>query len=182
MKDWLFYPLFALIAGSMIFFAWSRGEAPAPISAAQGFELKGPDLQRLTAAPGTTLSFAGDYSYAILSADFTSDVQKSAGVFVLLDSRYSEVLAGKDLKITIRARAGSDKPSERFMITFLPHTTGKIRWQTFEPTQEFQDYSVTTTLGPYLKDLPEIYFGVWPDKDGRGGTLEVAKYEIKVVR
>jgi len=180
MKDWLFYPLFVLIAGSMVFFAWSRGEAPEPITAADGFVIKGPDLQRLTAAPGTTLSFSKDYSHAVMGADFTSDVQKSAGVFVLLDARYSEVLAGKDLEITVRARAGTSKPSQQFMVTFLPHTSGKVRWKTFEPTAEFQDYKLTTTLGPFLKDQPEIYFGIWPDKDGRSRTLEVEKYEIRV--
>jgi len=183
MKDWLYYPLFAVVAGAMVWFAYNYGEREE-IDPSQGFVIDGTLLQMLTASPGTSLTLKGDginpISSAVMGADFKSNVQPSPGVFAVLGPEYSKAYAGKDLVLTVRARAAAEKPSEKFMIGFFPYTTGRVRWQTFKPTPDYNDFTIETTLGPYNAEQPEIYFGVWPDKDGERRSIEVQRYEVRI--
>lgn len=183
MKDWFFYPLFIVVAGAMVWFALQYGDREE-IDPSQGFVIEGTLLQMLTASPGTSLSLEGDginpISSAVMGADFKSNVQPSAGVFAVLGPEYSKAYAGKDLVLTVRAKAADDKPSEKFMIGFFPYTTGRVKWQTFEPSADYENFTISTTLGPYNAEQPEIYFGVWPDKDGQSRSIEVQRYEVRL--
>jgi len=81
----------------------------------------------------------------------------------------------------VRARAAQSNPADRFSIGFFTFTDGKVPWRHFTPSRSFSDYELTTTLGAYNAEQPEIYFGIWPDTDGNRGVIEVEKYEIVVV-
>ncbi len=183
MKDWIFYPLMTLIAGAMVFFALNYGERQ-PIDPEDGYVIEGDLLQTLTPTPGTVLSFKGDstnpIAYAVMSADYNDNKDISAGVFTVLGEEYFKAYAGENLTITVRARAAKRKPSDTFLISFLAPTAGRIKWQPFVPTEEFTDFVLTTKLGPFKPEKPEIYFGIWPDAKGDGRGIEVEKYEVRV--
>jgi len=171
------------IAGAMVFFAVNYGERQ-PINPEDGYVVEGDLLQTLTPTPGTVLSFKGDntnpIAYAIMSAEHNDNKDISAGVFTVLGSDYSKAYAGKELTITIRARAGQSKPADTFLVAFLASTGGRIKWQPFTPTKDFSDFVLTTKLGTFNAEKPEIYFGVWPDAKGKGRSIEVEKYEVRV--
>lgn len=180
MKDWLFFPIIILVVCAMVYFALNWGDGPREGRPDEGWVVQGADLDGLVASPGTFVTMKGVDS-AILRADFTADQQPSQGVFTTLAGSFAKSYSGKKLKLTIRAKAADDNPATKFQMAFLivPAIKGRFGWRDFALTDEFQDFTVTTKLGTFDVNDPVIYFGVWPDAEGKGGQIEVTKFEVK---
>ena len=184
MKDWFFYPLIAMIGAAMIAFALRAGGPAEVVDPLKGYEVSGTMLQILTVAPGTTMELKGDgvnpISYAVMSAHAGPEEAPSAGIFAMMGEEYSRAYAGKTLNLTIRARAGQKNPAPQFLIGFFKRGKGRLTWQKFTPTAEYSEYNLTTILGPFDAEQPELYFGIWPDAKGKGQTIEVESYKVSV--
>ncbi len=182
MKDWLFYPLIMILAGVLIYLALNWGEGPSYGNPENGWVVEGADLNGLTKSPGTTLTMKG-VDKAILKGNFTAKEMPSQGVFTTLSGDYSRAYGGRELELTIRARAADENPSETFQIGFftVPPVKGRFFWRDFTPTPEYQDFTIKTRLEEFPPGKPVIYFGVWPDKDGKGGQIEVERFEVRPV-
>lgn len=180
MKDWLFYPLIMIVVGAMIYLAMNWGEGPSYGNPNDGWVVKGADLNGLTRSPGTELVMKG-VDKAVLKANFTAKEMPSQGVFTTLSGEYSRAFSGRKLELTIRARAADQNPSDTFQIALLtvPPVKGRFGWKDFQPTSEYQDFSITTRLDEFPEGKPVIYLGVWPDKEGKGGQIEVERFEVK---
>lgn len=182
MKDWLFFPLITLLAGGMIYWALNWGDGPQDGDPKDGWVVSGAELNGLTRSPGTELTMKG-VDKAILKANFAADEQPSQGVFTTLAGNYAREYGGRTLELTIRARAADTNPAETFQIALLtvPPVKGRFRWKDFTATNDYQDFTIKTRLDPFSVKDPVIYFGVWPDAEGKGGQIEVERFEVRPI-
>jgi len=182
MKDWIFFPIMALIGALMVYMALYWGEGPEPINPEEGYLVKGPELQYLVKSPGTSSELMG-VDYVVMSASFKADEEPSQGVFTTLGAEFAKAYEGRKLELIIRARAGSERPAKSFQIAFLtvPPVNGSFTWREFTPSPEFIDHKIPITLGKFPSDEAVMYLGIWPDADGDRRTIEVERYEVRLI-
>jgi len=190
MRDRFFY-LIALIAIVIIVgLALLPGRGKAQLNDQyildNGFILSGNDLMKLTAAPATQIEFAvgadGTVETAILSSIMPKNkAPLSAGVFGTLGSNYERLFAGKQLEITVRARAGAKKPLRRFELGYFTAGSGDSAWNPFELGPDYQNYSFRFKPKAVAGDPGIDYIGIWPGKKGRADTMEVESVKVKIV-
>lgn len=189
MRDRFFYPLLVLVIAGILYLAVLPGIRhgnPDPEDVVvKGYILAGLDLQKLTAAPGTVITFVdaqgGLPFLAVLSSNnprkFTT---ASAGVFGTLGPNYEAGFGGHDLEITITARAGRNKPLEEFKAGYFTVGTGDSGWQTFPLSEDFAEYNFT-----FKTKLPKgkpgnDFIGIWPGDAGKSDTMELKSIRIEV--
>ncbi|MEE9348078.1 MAG: hypothetical protein V3U82_07780 [Robiginitomaculum sp.] len=191
MPDRIFYPVIiaiiaAIIAGALFAGGPLKTEAiSADDIRRDGFSLSGEQLRRLVIPAGTAIDFAGDSEaatrYAVLSAFMTrADAPSSAGIFAELNSDYETVFSGQKLRITLRARAGRERPSERFTVNYYTVGHGDSGAQGFTLGPEFTDYSFEFT--PRESNAPGVdYIGIWPDVSGQNLTMDVESISVIII-
>ncbi|PHR91581.1 MAG: hypothetical protein COA69_10310 [Robiginitomaculum sp.] len=190
MRDLIFYPVFILVVLGAIGLAMLPGErSHRPTSqniTLEGYVLAGEDMQRLTQAPGTLMTFETDSKgkvlYAVMSANLPKKLAPpSAGVFDVLNPPYEQAFAGRDLKITITARAGQQNPLEKFQTAYFSSDTTS-GWQVFTLTPDFEDYVFTFTPPAKTGVLGAEYIGIWPGIEGRMKTVEIQNMKIEIIK
>ena len=192
MPDKFFYPFAMLIIGAMIVAAFMAGGAglavdqPAVNPETDGYTLEGDALRVLVASPGTTVDYAQDQQltgeYSIAAAHMLRrDAPPSAGVFAELGPIYEAAFATNNLSVTVRARAGKDRPAESFTVHYYSVGAGDSEAQMFTPTDEFQDYNFTFRPGAQRGDPGTDFIGIWPDVDGKSGTIEIERIRVEIV-
>lgn len=179
MKDWLFFPLVAVIAGAMVYVAFYWGGGPQPVNPEEGYLVKGTELQYLTPSPGTNTKLV-ELDFATMSADFRPEQSPSQGVFTTLDSSYAKAYEGRQIELTVRARAGQTNPSDKIQIAFLtvPPVKGRFGWREFSIGPDFEDIKIPVQLDAFDVSDPVIYFGIWPDPEGKGRTVDVELMQV----
>ena len=192
MSDRFFYPFIVLLVSAIIAAALfaggplkSPGKTPEQISA-EGFTAAGEDLRRFVNAPGTSVNYAmdsaGKTGHAILSAHLSkAAAPPSAGVFVTLGPDYEAAFGGKTLEVTVRAKAGGDNPSDRFLLQYFTASVGDSEEQIFALTGQYQDYTITYKTNPPAGEPGSDYVGMWPDIDGQNRTMDVERISVKVI-
>ncbi len=184
MKDWLFYPLAALIIGGMIYYALSFKVDNAPKNI-DIYERSGSALAGLFPSPGTTLkapsNAAAIDNFATLAAHMTREIAPpSAGVFATLGPAYETNFGGSTVRVSVRARSGRVNPSPVMELGYFTNGVGDSGWQKFTLTSKFSDYSFD--FSPKIPtDKGNDYIGIWPDPTGHGGTIEVQSMRIERV-
>lgn len=185
MKDWQFYPVIIAAIIAMVAYALSLAEyTSGPLTGK--FVIEGQSLNTLYAAEGVSFSIAGDTNnpnaYAVMSAHVSrANAPRSAGVFATLGPADEKRFAGQDLKVTIRARKGRGAALSSFDMGYFTAGAGDSGWKTFELTNAFRDFSFTFTPGLPKGDPGNDYFGVWPDVDGQGRTMDVESMTIEII-
>ncbi len=190
MKDRFFYPLLLVVLVAVIGLALVPGRKNSGLSPKdilkEGFVLKGADLQKLAAAPGTLLSFKtgadGLTQSALLSTNIPFKMATpSAGVFATLGPNYEKAFGGQKLKLTITARAAGSDPLQSFKAGYFTGGVGKSGWQGFTLGPDYQEYSFTFTPRPPKSTPGNDYFGIWPGDAGDGKTMELKSMRISVM-
>ena len=192
MPDKLFYPFAVLVIAAMIAAALMAGggksglQQPDVNPEVDGFTLEGDALRALVASPGTTVDYAQDQQlageYSIAAAHMLRrEAPPSAGVFAELGPVYEAAFAENNLKITVRARAGQDRPAQSFTVNYYSVGSGDSTPQTFTPTDEFQDYSFNFRPNAPRGDPGTDFVGVWPDVAGKSGAIEIERIRVEIV-
>ncbi len=191
MKDRFFYPLLVLVLVGILALALLPGTrhgnlSPEDISR-EGYTLSGPDLQKLTAAPGTEVRFVdGVDERPLLAVLLSNNPRKfapaSAGVFGTLGPNYEAGFGGRKLEITITARSGREKPLAEFKAGYFTVGTGDSGWQNFKLGDKFEDYSFTFKTNPPQGKPANDFVGIWPGEDGKSETMELKSIKITVVK
>ncbi len=184
MKDWLFYPLAALIIGGMIYYALSFKVDNAPKNA-DIYERSGGALADLFPSPGTTIKMpdnAAIDNFATLAAHMTREIAPpSAGVFATLGPAYEANFGGAVVRVSVRARSGRVNPSPVMELGYFTDGAGDSGWQSFTLSPKFADYGFD--FSPNLAaDKGNDYIGIWPDPLGQGGTIEVQSVRVARVK
>ncbi len=190
MKDWMFFPLIMALAGFIIYQAFYWGGGPEPINPEEGYVVKGTELQYLKPSPGTFTELEG-LDHAVMSADARADQRPSQGVFTTLGPDYAQAYQGRTLDLTVRAKSGGQNPSDSLQIAFLtvPAIKGRFGWRKFPLTSEYQDITIRVKLADFTDEImdaadvddPVVYFGIWPDPEGKGRTIHVKSYAVMPV-
>ncbi|WP_371397187.1 hypothetical protein [Fretibacter rubidus] len=185
MKDRFFYPIAALIIGAMIYFALSLSVVSAPVDE-NIYELSGETLSQLFPSPGTTVQLANDpggaVAYAVMGAHADrAGVEPSAGVFGTLGSVHEASFAGHPIRITIRARAGQFDPAGAMEAGYFTAGSGDSPWTSFTLTSDFSDHSFIFTPGEITQKGGTDFVGIWPDKSGKGGTIDVMSIRVEKI-
>jgi hypothetical protein len=88
-------------------------------------------------------------------------------------------LVGKQIRVTISARAPDQGTPMPFAAAYSSADAGTSGWIVFTPTKEFEDYTfdyqVPATVGTAQ------YIGIWSDISGRGAPLAVRAITIRVL-
>ena len=189
LKDRFFYPLaLALIAG-MIWYALSLSSVTKLSDACiwqNGFSVQGDDLITLTASPGTTYEYRGatptDSAHVVAMTQIPRrDAPASAGVFASLGPDYERALAGQNIRITIRARAGRKNPLDQFDMGYFTAGAGDSGWRRRTLTDDWQDYVLDFAPKPPNGDPDLDYLGVWPGDSGEQKAMDIAFMKIDVL-
>ena len=189
MKDRFFYPIASVVIAAIIGLALLPGRGNRGLSGAeilaQGYVLSGNNLQHLTSGPGTLVGFANDeagmVTHVIASTNLPKNmVAASAGLFGTLGPNYERAFGGKELKITVRARASGDNPLEQFQAAYFTGGAGSSGWKNFALTPEYSDYSFTFTPRKSEGKAGVDYIGIWPGIEGKGQTMDVKFFKVEV--
>jgi len=186
MKDYLFYPLCALVIGAMIYYALSFKQETAGFNIAEGFELSGEDLQYLQVPERLEFTLAQDSQSGALAAVLTSNINKktappSAGISVRLGAAYEKAFEGKMIEMIVRARAGDNAPSPAFQMGYFSVGSNSSGWKGHVPTNAYQDYKLSFTKAVPAGESGGDYAGIWPDLDGLGRTLHIESIKVKII-
>jgi hypothetical protein len=191
MRDRFFYPLLVLVIAGILYLAVLPGIRHGNLSPEdiinEGYTLSGLDLQKLTAAPGTEVSFIGGQGELPLLAVLSSNnprklANASAGVFGTLGPNYEAGFGGYDLEITITARAGRDKPLSEFKAGYFTVGVGDSRWQNFTLSANFEDYIFNFTPKPPKGNPGNDFVGIWPGDEGKSETMELKSIRIRILK
>lgn len=117
----------------------------------------------------------GEGSYAGVLRAFAPRPEFSEpdlGVRFTLPPAYAEGLAGKRVRLSVRARTLRENPIGTFSIS-ADNTQDATAWFSFRATEEPKEYSATVVL-PFSKDARRrMTVGIWPDNGGTGAPLIV---------
>ena len=188
MRDGLFYAVSLAVAGAIVALALSFGESPDIIIqdiCENGIELKGDDLNRLVQVDGTNIGFvqatANDPAHMIMDAPVARALATpSAGIFMPITEAYGEILRGKRITLTTRARQHFTQPLEEFEAAYFSTHFGNSGWKKFSLSNEFQNYSFDMPLRNYEGELDLDYFGIWPGVEGEGLKMDVESMRIDI--
>lgn len=190
MKDRFFYPLLLIAIAVIIGLALlpgrgNSGKSPKDILR-EGFSLSGPDLQKLTVAPATLISFTsspdGKTQSALLSTNIPFNMATpSAGIFATLGPNYEKAFGGHKLKITLTARQARDNPLTEFKAGYFTGGVGNSGWHRFTLSPTYQAYSFTYHPNPPKSKPGNDYLGVWPGDAGDGKQMELKSMQIEVI-
>jgi len=84
-------------------------------------------------------------------------------------------------EVTVRAKAGGDNPSDRFLLQYFTASVGDSEEQIFALTGQYQDYTITYKTNPPAGEPGSDYVGMWPDIDGQNRTMDVERISVKVI-
>ena len=186
MKDYIFYPLCALVVGAIIYYALSFVSEVEPIDVSDGFKIEGEQLQYLQIPDRLECSLITDDVTNITAVSMTSNVNKevappSAGISTRLGEEFEDAFSGKTLMMTVRARASESNPSPRFQMGYFSVGANSSGWKEFQLTDRYKNYSIT-----FKKNIPRgeaggDFAGIWPDIEGIGRRMIVESITVDVV-
>ena len=190
MRDLYFYPLFILVVIGIVFLALQPGDRPGTSVkdvVVEGYTLEGADLQKLTAAPGTFISFVDGQGDKPLLAVLASNNPRrfapaSAGVFGTLGPNYEKGFGGRELEIAITAKAGRVHPLESFKAGYFTVGDGDSGWKEFKLSEDFQDFIFNFTPNPPKGNPANDFIGIWPGDEGKSETMELKSIKIRVLQ
>ncbi|MGJ8558802.1 MAG: hypothetical protein ACSHX3_01060 [Litorimonas sp.] len=185
-RDRFFYPLAVLVIAAIIGVALYFGEGEGLFDQqiiSEGWQLSGPDLNALTVSPGSNGAFVNEEGGYIQLSQFTPDGEgpTSIGVFATLGPAHERAFAGRDLRLTFRARAGRINPLKTFDVAYYPMEGPPSAWTTFELGSDWQDYTVD--YSPPIIDAMENVdlIAIFPGRAGESKTVDLALIKVEVL-
>jgi len=130
-----------------------------------GYTIEGEDLILLEAGPGTNYNYFGaqgeNAAYVSLYSHIARDKADppSAGVFAPIDYQYAQV----------------------FHAGYFSVAAGSTQWQTFNLTDNFQDFSFDFSPRKVEPTEDIDYFGIWPGVKGKQTIMDVEKFQVTVL-
>lgn len=186
LPDRFFYPLAVLVIAAIIGFALSFGKGEAFSDRQiinEGWQLSGPDLSDLTVSPGSNGTYVNEDGGYIQLSQYTPDGEgpASIGVFATLGPAHERAFAGRNLKLTFRARAGRINPLKEFDVAYYSMEGAPSGWTTFKLGPDWQDY--TLDYSPPIIDAMENVdlIAVFPGREGINETLDLAGIKVEVL-
>jgi len=191
LPDWLFYSLAALLAAVLVVFSlryWpgkAHEAGPFDGSPRDGLTISGRQLGLIQAGPGLSAQLVeiddGTFLHT-LAGQRPDEGVRSAGVFLVLPSRFGVFYAGKKIVASMELRStGRDASPQAFIGYYTigrpggnsPHTpcSLSVHWQTC--TMHYRP-------PPAGKGKVVDYFGLWPDPQGLSRSVDIRAVRIRL--
>jgi hypothetical protein len=189
LKDRIFYPLAALLAISMVFFALSFGETTVRNDEdiwCEGYVMAGEGLAQLTAQPGTQAVFiaasGAEPAYArLISTVARATIDPRPGIFAPLGPDYEQAFATQRLRLTIIARSSAIQGLEAFDMGYFTAGSGDSPWIRKPLTPVWDEYVMEYTPGALSDKRGLDHFSMWPGETAEPLTMDVREMRVEVL-
>lgn len=193
MRDVLFYPLAAALAGAFIFVALDPYAArlpSGPVSAGgrnvEDVTVSGVELHRFVTGEETGVSIdvrgAGDSGETVLwidrqAAAVYEDPRIGPHLVIAEDIEYA--MESRPIEVIVEARAAGDFPANQFEVNYFAKVEGESGWQTFGLTPDFQTYTLTFHTPKRDGDMGYDYIGIRPVAPDKHREMEVRSVRVR---
>jgi len=192
MRDVLFFPLAAMLAGAFVFVAldpYAERLPSGPVSAggrnALDLTVEGKELNRVVIGdlPGLDMDLVSPEGGA---AFLRIDRQASAtyedprlGPHLVLAEDLEFALESRPIEVIIEARATGDFAASQFEANYFAKVEGESGWQTFTLTREFQPYTLAYFTPRRGREEGYDYVGIRPVAPDKHRTMDVRSVQIR---
>ncbi len=153
MSDRVFFFGAFAVAGLMLALALLPGFNALPSGPVSGgntdyskIEVSGTQLNRLVAGGDSLISLKKVDGETVLRIEVTADALSEGplqGPHFILATDLETVFSGRNVKITVRARAADSHGAEGIRLNYALGNAAASGWQEFQMTRQFQDVSFT---------------------------------------
>ncbi|MFT3721982.1 MAG: hypothetical protein QM773_00230 [Hyphomonadaceae bacterium] len=185
MRDRLFFPVAAALAGAFILMAlnpFAQRVPTGPVSAGgrnpMDLKVEGAELHRFL--PGNYDSIdviddeSGKPSVLRITRKAGQDyLDPRSGPHLVLAEDLEIAFEKRKIEVQIEARSAGSVPASQFEADYFAKTEFESGWQKFELTSEFKVYSFTYTPPAHGESLGYDYVGVRPIAPDKQRTMEV---------
>ena len=192
MRDHVFFPLAAVLAGAFVLMAmqpWADRPPSGPASCGQcpnpeDKTIAGEELHRFV--PGT---FNGlqilkpeDGSPPILRITRLESEQydnPQSGPHVTLAEDLEFAFEGRPIEVIVTARSVGDFAADKFEVDYYAKADGESGWREFPLTREFADYAFTWSTPPRGGVTGYDFLAIRPVAPDKRRTMEVKSVRIR---
>ncbi len=192
MRDILFFPLAAALAGAFIFMAldpYGERLPSGPVSGggrnAEDVTISGAELNRFVVGEGGGVTIdigkAGDGD-VILRIDREASAtyeDPRLGPHLVLAEDVEFAMESRPIEVIIEARSAGEFPASRIEANYFSKTEGTSGWQGFDLTPEFQPYTLTYFTPKRGGDMGYDFIGIRPVTPDKHREMEVRSVRIR---
>lgn len=185
LSDRIFFPLFIIAAGLVIYIAFAAGprsEAPNPLAGdpLQGFVIEGQDLQLVQSGPGLVHQFLRDdvgQAFIHTAAGQPPDLGiRSAGTFLTLLPEISKAWEGHTVHMSVSLRRPTDNGSNNVFMRYYSMVSANSPAIDCQVSKEWQTCELVYQI-PVSDKPPNLsYIGIWPDTKGKSRYIDIGQF------
>jgi hypothetical protein len=193
MRDYLFFPIAALVAGLFVFVAlepYAERLPSGPVSGggrnAQDVTVSGDELNRiiLGETAGSTLDLIRpDGGAAFLRIDRQAGGKYEdprLGPHLVLAEDLEYALESRPIEVVIEARSVGDFAASQFEANYFAKVEGESGWREFTLTREFQPYTLTFHTPRRGREEGYDYIGIRPVTPDKHRVMDVRSIRVRV--
>lgn len=192
MRDQLFFPLAAFVAGLFVFTAldpYAERLPSGPVSGggrnAQDVTVSGDELNRLIL--GGTAGFTLDLMRPEGGAAFVR-IDRQAGDYedprlgphLVLAEDLEYALESRPIEVVIEARSVGDFAATQFEANYFAKVEGESGWRQFTLTREFQPYTLSFHTPRRGREEGYDYLGIRPVTPDKHRVMDVKSIRLRV--
>jgi hypothetical protein len=192
MRDFLFYPLAATLAGAFIFVALDPYAArlpSGPVSAGgrnvEDVTVAGPELNRFITGEELSVSIdirpAADGETVLwISRDAGvsyDDPRRGPHLVIAEDIEYA--MESRPIEVIVEARQGTNFPASQFEVNYFSKVEGESGWVAFNLTPDFQAHTLSYHTPQRGGDMGYDYIGIRPVAPDKHREMEVRSVRVR---
>lgn len=194
MRDFLFFPLAAVLAGAFVFVAldpYAERLPNGPVSGggrnALDLTVEGKELNRfvigdLRGIEIKLVSPDGGATYLRIDRQAAATYEDPRlGPHLVLAEDLEFALESRPVEIVIEARAAGDFAASQFEANYFAKAEGESGWQTFTLTREFQPYTLSYFTPRRGREEGYDFLGIRPVAPDKHRVMDVRSVRIRAV-
>lgn len=192
MRDILFFPLAAVLAGAFVFTAldpYAERLPTGPVSGggrnAQDITVEGAELNRFVAGSGARASL-GVISPEGGKPFLRIDMQAGAnyedprlGPHLVIAEDLELALESRPVEVIVEARAVGDFAASQFEVNYFAKADGESGWQPFTLTPSFTPFTLTFHTPRRGREEGYDYIGIRPAVPDKHRVMDVRSVQIR---
>lgn len=193
MRDLIFFPLAAALAGAFVFLAldpYGERLPSGPVSGggrnAEDITITGVELNRFVAGENGGVSIAitkpAGADAPILRIDREANAtydDPRLGPHLVIAEDVEFAMESRPIEVIIEARSAGEFPASQFEANYFSKVEGESGWQSFNLTQEFQPYTLSFFTPKRGGDMGYDFIGVRPVAPDKHREMEVRSVQIR---
>jgi hypothetical protein len=196
MRDYLFFPLAAILAGVFVLMGlqpWAERVPSGPMSCGrcanpEDKSIDGNELHRFVPGnyKGLAIVTPDGGGAPVMQITRAADEQygnPESGPHVVIDSDLECTLAGRAIEVIVTARSVGGIAADRFEVDYFARADaeGESGWRGFDLTREFKDYAFTFQTPNRGGVMAFDVLGIRPVAPDKRRTMEVKAVRVHAV-